>query len=80
MLVSFYFSVEVSLREILCHVCARARTRAQLRALMTQKSCEAGMRKAILRNHLKRLLVNSTLVSFDFSRVQPEAYRNLTCR
>ena len=31
--------------------CARAR--ANLRALMTQKSCAVGMRNAILRNHLK---------------------------
>ena len=33
--------------------CVRAR--ANLHALMTQKSCAVGMRNAILRNHLKRL-------------------------
>ena len=33
----------------------RVRARANLRALMTQKSCAVGMRNAILRNHLKML-------------------------
>ena len=32
--------------------CVRAR--ANLHALMTQKSCAVGMRNAILRNHLKK--------------------------
>ena len=34
----------------------RVRARANLRALMTQKSCAVGMRNAILRNHLKQQL------------------------
>ena len=37
--------------------CVRAR--ANLRALMTQKSCVVGMRNAILRNHLNQMRVKN---------------------
>ena len=33
-----------------------ARARAHVRAMMTRKSCAVGMRNAILRNYLKRLV------------------------
>ena len=41
--------------------CARAR--ANLRAVMTQKSCAVGMRNAILRNHLNYKNSNKTVYS-----------------
>ena len=47
---NIYFAIEISLREIFFR-CVPAR--ANLRALMTRKSCAVGMRNAILRNHLK---------------------------
>ena len=51
---SIYYSVELfSLREI-SHVCARARPRAHLHALMTPKTCAVGLRNVILSNHLRR--------------------------
>ena len=50
------FPIELSLREnFFCCV----RGRANLRALMTQKSCAVGMRYATLRNHLKEIVTGS---------------------
>ena len=48
---NIYFAIEHSLREISFII--NVRERVPLRALMTQKSYEVGMRNAILRNHLK---------------------------
>ena len=47
--------------------CVRAR--ANLHALMTQKSCAVGMRNAILRNHLKEAFSLSLYRPFPFGNV-----------
>ena len=46
--------------------------RANLRALMTQKSCAVGMRNAILRNHLNKFIqqgVENHVANFHLLRV-----------
>ena len=47
---NIYFAIKLRLREISSVVYVRALICARL---MTQKSCEVGMRNAILRNHIK---------------------------
>ena len=64
--------------------CVRAR--ANLRALMTQKSCAVGMRNAILRNHLNientRTLTNLRMrlkqIGFVPMRIAPQREQGVT--
>ena len=61
----------------LSYVCARARLRAHLHALMTQKSCAVGMRNAILRNHLnevKKILVVVCLFSHNMKPISIQRF------